>query len=93
MQNETSNKKPFYNALKYASSFPVIFLSAAQRDVVSDLVKERGSGLSHDTWHGEHPLFRLWYAALVISFRRRLISSKALVCCSQLPLLFLVGYF
>jgi len=49
--------------LKYATSFPVIFLSAAQRVVITDLVKEKGESITGETWHGEHPLFRLWLLA------------------------------
>ena len=55
------SRRPLWNALKYASSFPVIFLSAAQRLVVSDLIAERGGDVNDETWHGEHALFRLWY--------------------------------
>lgn len=49
MQPTTTTKKSLYNALKYASSFPVIFLSAAQRSILVE-----GEDLE------EHPLFRLW---------------------------------
>lgn len=57
--NVSSNdsRRPLFNALKYATSFPVIILSAAQRIVVTDLKGQKASG---ETWHGEHPLFRLW---------------------------------
>ncbi|KDR75178.1 hypothetical protein GALMADRAFT_249130 [Galerina marginata CBS 339.88] len=61
------SRRPLFNALKYASSFPVIFLSAAQRIVVTDLVKEKGNNISGETWHGEHPLFRLWLLAAVVN--------------------------
>lgn len=44
-----------WNALKYASSFPVIFLSAAQRTVANDIAIEKGV---FDV--GEHPLYKLW---------------------------------
>lgn len=44
----TSSKRSLYNALKYFTAFPVIFLSAAQR-LVND-----------EKPHGEHPLFRVW---------------------------------
>lgn len=54
------SRRPLFNALKYATSFPVIFLSAAQRIVVSELVKEKGEKAAEDAWHGEHRLFRLW---------------------------------
>jgi hypothetical protein len=56
------SRKPLYNAIKYATSFPVIYLSAAQRIVVTELVAERGSQVRNESWHGEHQLFRLWYA-------------------------------
>ncbi|KAF9529216.1 EXS family-domain-containing protein [Crepidotus variabilis] len=61
------SRKPLYNALKYATSFPVIFLSAAQRLVVADLVKERGNGVVGEPWHGEHPLFRMWLMAGIVN--------------------------
>lgn len=54
------SRRPLYNALKYATSFPVIFLSAAQRIVIYDLVKEKGDNVAKEAWHGEHQLFRLW---------------------------------
>lgn len=54
------SRRPLWNALKYSSSFPVIFLSAAQRLVVSDLIAERGEEVRQQAWHGEHALFRLW---------------------------------
>ena len=58
--NAPSNdsRRPLFNALKYATSFPVIILSAAQRIVVTDLNGRTAPG---ETWHGEHPLFRMWY--------------------------------
>ena len=55
-----TSRRPLYNALKYASSFPVIFLSAAQRIVVSDVMAVKGEKAAEETWHGEHQLFRLW---------------------------------
>jgi len=51
-----------WNALKYASSFPVIFLSAAQRSVANDIAIEKGA---FDA--GEHPLFRLWLLSVAIN--------------------------
>ena len=56
-----SSRRPLFNAIKYASSFPVIYLSAAQRIVISDLVETHGNSVTRQGWHGEHPLFRLWY--------------------------------
>jgi hypothetical protein len=61
------SRRPLLNALKYASSFPVIYLSAAQRLVVSDLVAEKGEQAMEEVWHGEHALFRLWYVWSVFS--------------------------
>ncbi|KAF8160773.1 EXS family-domain-containing protein [Crassisporium funariophilum] len=61
------SRRPLYNALKYATSFPVIFLSAAQRLVVVDLMREKGSKVAGEAWHGEHPLFRLWLLAAVVN--------------------------
>lgn len=29
---------------------------------MSDLVAEKGSQIRGESWHGEHQLFRLWYA-------------------------------
>ncbi|EGO25437.1 hypothetical protein SERLADRAFT_448412 [Serpula lacrymans var. lacrymans S7.9] len=61
------SRRPLYNAIKYASSFPVIFLSAAQRIVISDLVEEKGEGVTREAWHGEHQLFRLWLLAAAVN--------------------------
>ncbi|KAK0195433.1 EXS family-domain-containing protein [Armillaria mellea] len=55
-----NSHRPLYNAVKYATSFPVIFLSAAQRIVVTELRQEKGDEVAQVAWHGEHPLFRLW---------------------------------
>jgi hypothetical protein len=60
MASNNKSRKPFYNAVKYASSFPVIYLSAAQRIVVKELVAEKGENVTDAAWHGEHPIFRLW---------------------------------
>ncbi|KAF8499751.1 EXS family-domain-containing protein [Russula emetica] len=61
------SRRPLLNALKYASSFPVIYLSAAQRLVVSDLVAEKGEQAMEEAWHGEHALFRLWLLFALIN--------------------------
>ncbi|KAJ7217891.1 EXS family-domain-containing protein, partial [Mycena pura] len=61
------SRRPLLNALKYATSFPVIYLSAAQRIVESELVREKGVDAANEAWHGEHPLFRLWLLAAVIN--------------------------
>jgi len=63
----TSSRRPLYNALKYATSFPVIFLSAAQRIVVNELVAEKGEGVTREAWHGEHQLFRLWLLSALVN--------------------------
>ncbi|KAF8997345.1 EXS-domain-containing protein [Hymenopellis radicata] len=62
-----ASRRPLYNALKYATSFPVIFLSAAQRIVETDLREELGKDVSDVAWHGEHPLFRLWLLSAAIN--------------------------
>lgn len=54
------SRRPLYNALKYATSFPVIYLSAAQRIVLSELIDKKGKDVTREAWHGEHQLFRLW---------------------------------
>lgn len=59
--SSNQSRRPLYNAIKYATSFPVIYLSAAQRIVISDLEKERVGQARTEPWHGEHRLFRLWY--------------------------------
>lgn len=64
--------RPFANALKYASAFPVIFLSAAQKSVVHDVAAAKGMtvdelGMSGDRWFGEHRLFRLWLLSVAIN--------------------------
>ena len=53
------SRRPLYNALKYASSFPVIFLSAAQRTVITKIIDEQGEEREFEAWHGD-ALFRLW---------------------------------
>ncbi|KAF9233024.1 EXS family-domain-containing protein [Melanogaster broomeanus] len=55
-----SSRRPLFNAIKYASSFPVIFLSAAQRIVLADLAQSHRDSGSREAWRVEHPLFRLW---------------------------------
>jgi len=53
------SRRPLYNALKYASSFPVIFLSAAQRTVITKIIDEQGEEREVEALHGD-ALFRLW---------------------------------
>ncbi|EPT05011.1 hypothetical protein FOMPIDRAFT_149215 [Fomitopsis schrenkii] len=62
-----TSARPLYNALKYATSFPVIYLSAAQRIVVSELRAVKGDVVVHQAWHGEHALFRLWLFAAIVN--------------------------
>ncbi|GJJ06474.1 hypothetical protein Clacol_000666 [Clathrus columnatus] len=63
-----SNKRALVNALKYSTSFPVIFLSAAQRLVESELAVENGPEVLHSPWHGEHPLLLAVVVNSVFSF-------------------------
>ncbi|KAA1474027.1 EXS-domain-containing protein [Dentipellis sp. KUC8613] len=67
MHPSNTSSRPFFNALKYASSFPVIYLSAAQRLVVSDLVAQKGPQVTSQAWHGEHALFRLWLLSALVN--------------------------
>lgn len=48
------------NALKYASAFPVILLSAMQRTYISPIEDK----YPDKVWFGESMLFRLWYIIL-----------------------------
>lgn len=71
-QSGYKSPRPLMNALKYFSAFPVIFLSAAQKVVVSEIALAKGItvqelGATGDRWHGEHPLFRLWLLAVVVN--------------------------
>ncbi|KAF8635246.1 hypothetical protein AX17_004019 [Amanita inopinata Kibby_2008] len=61
------SRRPLFNALKYATSFPVIYLSAAQRVVLLDLASEKGEQVLNHAWHGEHRLFRFWLLSAVIN--------------------------
>ncbi|KAJ7780503.1 EXS family-domain-containing protein [Mycena maculata] len=61
------SRRPLFNALKYATAFPVIYLSAAQRIVVTELVREKGDDVAKEAWHGEHRLFRLWLLAAAVN--------------------------
>ncbi|KAI0001338.1 EXS family-domain-containing protein [Russula compacta] len=67
MSPSNDSRRPLWNALKYASSFPVIFLSAAQRLVVSELVAKKGDEVGEDAWRDEYQLFRLWLLAALIN--------------------------
>ncbi|TXT08953.1 hypothetical protein VHUM_02427 [Vanrija humicola] len=66
------SKRPLANALKYASAFPVILLSAAQKDVVKEVAAAKGVtpaelNTTPTRWFGEHPVFRLWLLAVVVN--------------------------
>ncbi|KAF9263298.1 EXS-domain-containing protein [Marasmius fiardii PR-910] len=63
--SDNESNRPLFNALKYATAFPVIFLSAAQNIVESEV--RNGSGTANNGWHGEHALFRLWLLAAVVN--------------------------
>ena len=71
------SRRPLFNALKYASSFPVIFLSAAQRIVVSDTLALKGESAASQPWHGEHQLFRLWCVPLPLTPHSSLLTRAA----------------
>lgn len=64
---DNESRRPLFNAIKYATAFPVIFLSAAQRLVVEDLRREKGDVIFQESWHGEHQLFRLWLLVAVVN--------------------------
>lgn len=64
--------RPFANACKYASAFPVIFLSAMQKTVVTEVAAAKGMTVGElsqtsGRWFGEHRLFRLWLLAVVVN--------------------------
>jgi len=52
------------NALKYASAFPVILLSAMQRTYISPVEDK----YPDKVWFGESMIFRLWCAHLNVCF-------------------------
>ena len=60
------SRRPLWNAVKYASSFPVIFLSAAQRFVPSDILAGNNEWGKDGAWNSEYMLFRLWYVSLFL---------------------------
>jgi hypothetical protein len=66
-------RRPLYNALKYATAFPTIYLAAAQHTVEEELNKEKGFNAIGTSWHGEHHLFRLW--SVVHSFQSNLYDG------------------
>ncbi len=63
--------RPLANACKYASAFPVIFLSALQKTVVTEVAAAKGVSAAElsasGRWFGEHRLFRLWLLAVVVN--------------------------
>ncbi|KZT42440.1 EXS-domain-containing protein [Sistotremastrum suecicum HHB10207 ss-3] len=61
------SSKQLWNAAKYATAFPVIFLSAAQRIASVEPVLQPGEEVDELVWFPEHPLFRLWLLCVVIN--------------------------
>ncbi|KAF8070596.1 EXS family-domain-containing protein [Lyophyllum atratum] len=59
-----TQRRPLYNALKYASAFPVIYLSAAQGMVAGELGDDN---LAAETWSGGSHIFGLWLLAGMIN--------------------------
>ncbi|KAH8107244.1 EXS-domain-containing protein [Cristinia sonorae] len=57
-------QRHMYNAIKYASAFPVIFLSAAQRLVGTDAIPAATVKVS---WLKAHPIFRIWLLAAAVN--------------------------
>jgi hypothetical protein len=71
-QSTYTSPRPLFNSLKYFSAFPVILLSALQKQVFSDLALEKGISVqelreTHERWFGEHRLFRLWLLAVIVN--------------------------
>lgn len=72
--------------MKYASSFPVIFLSAAQRLVPSDILARDSEWGRDGVWNGEYMLFRLWYVSLFLpSYTPSSRESVESICSGFLP--------
>ncbi|EKM80664.1 hypothetical protein AGABI1DRAFT_119253 [Agaricus bisporus var. burnettii JB137-S8] len=59
-----ATRRPLYNAIKYATAFPVIFLSAAQKGPSRLENRLHGDGFSIQYWPGT---FRLWLIATIIN--------------------------
>ncbi|KAG8948472.1 hypothetical protein FRC04_009680 [Tulasnella sp. 424] len=82
--SRSTNTRSLWNALKYASSFPVIFLSAMQKQVIADITASKGADVAlKTTWHGEHHIFRFWpsmvyYAAIALNLILRFTWSMRL---------------
>ena len=45
----------------------MIYLSAAQRLVVSDIMANDGGWAQEGAWNSEHMVFRLWYVVASLS--------------------------
>ncbi|TFK23964.1 EXS-domain-containing protein [Coprinopsis marcescibilis] len=61
------SNRPLFNAIKYATAFPVIYLSAAQGLVTAEVVKQRGLAAANEPWQGQHYIFRLWLLAVFVN--------------------------
>ena len=63
LSSPNGGKRPLYNAIKYATAFPVIYLSAAQRlvEVEPVLFDDYKSPI----WYSQHPVFTLWYVHMI----------------------------
>ncbi|KIJ49453.1 hypothetical protein M422DRAFT_225193 [Sphaerobolus stellatus SS14] len=62
-----SDKRALFNAIKYATAFPVIFLSTAQSQVIEELAASKGADVTRTPWYGEQNLFKLWLLAVAIN--------------------------
>lgn len=58
-----AHRRPLYNAVKYASAFPAIYLSAAQGMVAGEV----GDNFKDTTWFGGSHVFRLWLLAGMVN--------------------------
>lgn len=95
---DNTSRRPLANAVKYATAFPVMYLSAAQRLVVSDLINEKGKQAAEEAWHGEHPLFRLWWAPTIVyildllfNFTPGFFSQRLTLCTHSGGMLQMIG--
>ncbi|KAF8638009.1 hypothetical protein AX16_010641 [Volvariella volvacea WC 439] len=59
------SRRPLFNALKYATSFPVLYLSSFL--VLSTQKDKETQAYGEDRWHGHDGLFRLWLLATAIN--------------------------
>ncbi|KAG6833551.1 hypothetical protein H0H87_005202 [Tephrocybe sp. NHM501043] len=60
-----TQRRPLYNALKYASAFPAIYLSAAQGFVTGEVGSDENASIQ--TWHGGNFVFGLWLLAALVN--------------------------